>query len=265
MGAKTTVSVFARRRAAGEKLVMVTAGSAPEAAAAFAAGIDLILVGDSLGMTMLGYSSTLPVTMEAMLHHTASVRRGAPEAFVIFDMPFMSYQTGIDEAVRNAGRALQEAGADAVKLEGGADPELIRRLVASGIPVLGHLGLLPQRIQAIGGYRVVGRDDAAAEELLAEARGIEAAGAFALVLECIPAALGERVTAEVHIPTIGIGSGAGCSGQVQVLYDLLGLSARTPKHARRYAELGEAMRTALAQYAGEVREWCFPAGENSFN
>lgn len=154
---KTTVSVFAGRREAGEKLVMITAGSAAESHAAYAAGIDLILVGDSLGMTMLGYSSTLPMTMEMMLHHTAAVRRGAPEAFVIFDMPFMSYQTGLDEAVRNAGRALQEAGADAVKLEGGADPELIRRLVASGIPVLGHLGLLPQRIQTVGGYRIVGR------------------------------------------------------------------------------------------------------------
>ena len=261
---KTTVGVFAKRRAAGEKLVMITAGSAAESAAAFAAGIDLILVGDSLGMTMLGYDSTLPMTMEMMLHHTAAVRRGAPEAFVIFDMPFMSYQTGIDAAVRNAGRALQEAGADAVKLEGGADPELIRRLVASGIPVLGHLGLLPQRIQTIGAYRIVGREEAAAEELLAEARVIEAAGAFAVVLECVPESLGQRVTEALHIPTIGIGSGAACSGQVQVLYDTLGVSARTPKHARRFAELGAAMRAALAEYASEVKRGAFPAAENTF-
>ena len=262
--AKTTVSAFARRREAGEKIVMITAGSAAESAAAFAAGIDIILVGDSLGMTMLGYGNTLPVTMDMMLHHAAAVRRGAPEAFVIFDMPFMSYQTGINEAVRNAGRALQEAGADAVKLEGGADPELIRRLVASGIPVLGHLGLLPQRIQTIGGYRIVGRDAAAAEELVAEAREIEAAGAFAVVLECVPAELGRRVTEALHIPTIGIGSGADCSGQVQVLYDTLGLSARTPKHAKRFAELGEAMRGALAAYAAEVKSGAFPAPENTF-
>ena len=261
---KTTVSVFAKRRGAGEKLVMITAGSAAESAAAYAAGIDLILVGDSLGMTMLGYGSTLPVTMEMMLHHAAAVRRGAPDAFVIFDMPFMSYQTGIGEAVRNAGRALQEAGADAVKLEGGADPELIRQLVASGIPVLGHLGLLPQRIQTIGAYRIVGRDEAAAEELIAEALALEAAGAFAVVLECVPEELGRRVTEALHIPTIGIGSGAACSGQVQVLYDTLGLSARTPKHAKRFAELGEAMRAALSAYAAEVRNGTFPAEENTF-
>ena len=261
---KTTVSAFSKRREANEKIVMVTAGSAPEAAAAFAAGIDIILVGDSLGMTMLGFSSTLPVTMEMMLHHTMAVRRGAPEAFVVFDMPFMSYHCGIDEAVRNAGRALQEAGADAVKLEGGADPELVRRLVTSGIPVLGHLGLLPQSIQTAGGYKVVGRTEAAADKLVAEARALEEDGAFAVVLECVPAALGERVTRVLRIPTIGIGSGAGCSGQVQVLYDILGLSGRVPKHAKCYAELGDLMRRALADYASEVRSGVFPAEENTF-
>ena len=261
---KTTVSVFARRREANEKIVMVTVGSAPEAAAAAAAGIDVLLVGDSLGMTMLGFENTLPVTMEMMLHHTAAVRRGAPEAFVIFDMPFLSYHCGIDEAVRNAGAALQEAGADAVKLEGGADPELVRRLVASGIPVLGHLGLLPQSIQTAGGYKVVGRTEAAADKLVAEARALEEAGAFAVVLECVPAALGERVTRVLHIPTIGIGSGAGCSGQVQVLYDILGLSDRVPKHAKCYAELGKLMRQALADYAAEVKSGVFPAEENTF-
>lgn len=261
---KTTVGVFAKRRAVGEKLVMVTAGSAAEAKAAFEAGIDLILVGDSLGMTMLGFDNTIPATMEMMLHHAAAVRRGAPEAFVIFDMPFMSYHTGIDEAVRNAGRAMQEAGSDAVKLEGGADPELIRRLVSSGIPVLAHLGLLPQHVQAVGGYRVVGRDEESAEMLLSEALGVEAAGAFGTVLECVPAALGRRITDALHIPTIGIGSGAGCSGQVQVLYDILGLTERTPKHAKRYADLGGSMREALAQYGKEVREGSFPDEEHSF-
>ena len=261
---KTTVSAFAKRREAGEKIVMITVGSAAESAAAVAAGIDIILVGDSLGMTMLGFSSTLPVTMEMMLHHTMAVRRGAPEAFVVFDMPFMSYHCGIDEAVRNAGRALQEAGADAVKLEGGADPELVRRLVTSGIPVLGHLGLLPQSIQTAGGYKVVGRTEAAADKLVAEARALEEDGAFAVVLECVPAALGERVTRVLRIPTIGIGSGAGCSGQVQVLYDILGLSGRVPKHAKCYAELGDLMRRALADYASEVRNGVFPAEENTF-
>ena len=262
--AKITVSAFAKRREAGEKIVMITVGSAAESAAAAAAGIDILLVGDSLGMTMLGYDTTLPVTMEAMLHHTAAVRRGAPEAFVIFDMPFMSYQIGMEEAVRNAGRALQEAGADAVKLEGGADPGLIRKLVSSGIPVLGHLGLLPQSIQTVGAYRVVGRDEAAAEKLVAEARELEAAGAFAVVLECVPAELGRRITEMLRIPTIGIGSGPACSGQVQVLYDTLGISARTPKHAKRFGELGEAMRGALAAYAAEVRSGAFPAPENTF-
>ena len=261
---KTTVSTFARRREANEKIVMVTAGSAPEAAAAASAGIDVILVGDSLGMTMLGFDSTIPVTMEMMLHHTMAVRRGAPEAFVIFDMPFLSYHCGIDEAVRNAGKALQTAGADAVKLEGGADPELVKRLVESGIPVLGHLGLLPQSIRTAGGYKVVGRTEAAADKLVAEAKALEEAGAFAVVLECVPAALGERVTKVLHIPTIGIGSGAGCSGQVQVLYDLLGISDRVPKHAKRYAELGELMRRALADYATGVKSGVFPAEENTF-
>ena len=261
---KTTVSTFARRREANEKIVMVTAGSAPEAAAAAAAGIDVILVGDSLGMTMLGFDSTIPVTMEMMLHHTKAVRRGAPEAFVIFDMPFLSYHCGIDEAVRNAGKALQTAGADAVKLEGGADPELVKRLVESGIPVLGHLGLLPQSIRTAGGYKVVGRTEAAADKLVAEAKALEEAGAFAVVLECVPAALGERVTKVLHIPTIGIGSGPECSGQVQVLYDTLGITEHTPKHAKRFADLGEAMRNALAAYASEVKSGAFPAPENTF-
>ena len=261
---KTTVSAFAKRREANEKIVMVTVSSAPEAAAAAAAGIDVLLVGDSLGMTVLGFETTLPVTMEMMLHHTAAVRRGAPEAFVIFDMPFLSYHCGIDEAVRNAGRALQEVGADAVKLEGGADPELVRRLVVSGIPVLGHLGLLPQSIQTAGGYKVVGRTEAAADRVVAEAKALEEAGAFGVVLECVPAALGERVTRVLHIPTIGIGSGAGCSGQVQVLYDLLGLSGHKPKHAKCYAELGKLMRQALADYATEVKSGVFPAEENAF-
>ncbi len=262
---KITVSAFAKRKASGEKLIMVTAYDTPSAAAAAAAGIDLLLVGDSVGTTVLGYETTLPVTMADMLHHTAAVRRGAPDAFVIFDMPFMSYQPSDDEALRNAGRAIKEAGADAVKLEGGAEHVgLIRRLVGAGIPVMGHLGLLPQRIQSVGGYRVAGRTEAAAAQLLADARALEEAGVFAIVFECIPSELGRRITSELQVPTIGIGSGPDCSGQVQVIHDLLGLLDFTPKHARRYAELGNMMREALSAYAQDVRSGAFPSESNCF-
>ena len=263
--AKTTLTAFARRKAAGEKLVMITAGDAPGAAAAFDAGIDLILVGDSLGMTMLGYDSTLPVTMEEMLHHTRAVRRGAPEAFVVFDMPFMSYQVSDEEALRNAGRAMKETGADAVKLEcAGEVVPLIRRMTSAGIPVMAHLGLLPQHIRAVGAYKVVGRSADEAERLMADAKAVEEAGAFSVVLECVPAELAAEVTRELAIPTIGIGSGAGCSGQVQVMNDTLGVFEHTPKHAKRYAEIGRITREALAAYAAEVRSGTFPAPENSF-
>ena len=263
--AKTTLTAFARRKAAGEKLVMITAGDAPGAAAAFDAGIDLILVGDSLGMTMLGYDSTLPVTMEQMIHHTLAVRRGAPEAFVVFDMPFMSYQVSDEEALRNAGRAIKETGADAVKLEcAGSVVPLIRKMTSAGIPVMAHLGLLPQHIRAVGAYKVVGRSADEAEHLLADAKAVEEAGAFSLVLECVPAELAAEVTRQLSIPTIGIGSGAGCSGQVQVMNDTLGVFEYTPKHAKRYAEIGKMTREALAAYAAEVRAGSFPAHENSF-
>jgi len=263
--AKTTLTAFAKRKAAGEKLVMITAGDAPGAAAAYAAGIDIILVGDSLGMTMLGYDSTIPVTMDDMIRHTQAVRRGAPDAFVIFDMPFMSYQVSDEEALRNAGRAIKETGADAVKLEcdGSAAP-LIRRMTSAGIPVIAHLGLLPQHIRAVGAYKVVGRSSAEAERLLADAKAVEEAGAFAAVLECVPAALAGEVTRRIAIPTIGIGSGAECSGQVQVMNDTLGVFDFTPKHAKRYAEIGKMTREALAAYAADVRSGAFPAPENSF-
>ncbi len=264
---KTTVSAFAKRKAAGEKIVMVTAYDAPSAGAAVAAGIDILLVGDSLANTVLGYANTLPLTMEQQLHHAAAVRRGAPDAFVIFDLPFMSYQVNADEAVRNSGRALKEAGSDAVKLEGGAEiAPLVSRLVGAGIPVMTHIGLLPQHIQAVGGYRIAGRREEEAARLLADAKALEAAGSFAIVLECMPAELGAELTQKLTIPTIGIGSGAGCAGQVQVLNDLLGIfDGFVPRHAKRYAEVGKITREALAAYAAEVRGGVFPGEEHSFH
>ena len=263
---KTNVRTFRKRKEAGEKIVMITACDAPSAAAAFAAGIDVLLVGDSLAMTVLGYANTLPLTMEEALHHARAVRRGAPDAFVIFDMPFMSYQVSMEKALRNAGRAVKEAGANAVKLEGGAElVPLITRLVDCGIPVMPHLGLLPQRIQTSGTYRITGRTDAEVEKLLSDAHAVEAAGAFALVLECMPAEVGRRISEALTIPTIGIGSGINCDGQVQVLHDVLGLfEGFTPRHSRRYAELGKLTREALKHYADDVRNGAFPGPENSF-
>ncbi|MCQ2378100.1 MAG: 3-methyl-2-oxobutanoate hydroxymethyltransferase [Victivallaceae bacterium] len=263
---KTTVAAFAKRKAAEEKLVMVTAYDAPAARIAADAGIDILLVGDSVAMTALGLSSTIPMTMDEMLHHAKAVRRGAPESFVVFDMPFMSYQADDAEALRNAARALKEAGSDAVKLEGGAEvAPLIAKLVSAGIPVMAHMGLMPQHVRAIGGYKVAGRTPDEAARLLAEAREIEKAGAFSLVLECVPAALGKSITDALTIPTIGIGSGAGCSGQVQVLHDLLGLGGEgVPRDARPFPASGNAAKEARAQYADDVKKGVFPAPDNSF-
>ena len=262
---RTTVAAFAKRKREGEKIVMITAYDAPTAAAAADAGIDILLVGDSLGPTVLGYRNTLPVTMEQMLHHASAVRRGASGSFVVFDLPFMSYQESIEKALHNAGRALKEADADAVKLEGGAEmAPLVDALVGAGIPVMAHVGLLPQRVQTAGGYRIQGRTPEAAERILADAKALEAAGAFAVVLECIPAELGKSVTEALDVPTIGIGSGLDCSGQVQVMNDVLGLFENTPKHAKRYAEVGRIIREALGNYASEVRGGTFPDGDHSF-
>ena len=262
---RITVASFAKRKRENEKIVMVTAYDAPTAAAAFDAGIDVLLVGDSLAPTVLGYRNTLPVTMEQMLHHAAAVRRGAPGAFVVFDLPFMSYQESVEKALHNAGRALKEADCDAVKLEGGSEmAPLIDALVSAGIPVMAHVGLLPQKVQTSGGYRIQGRTPEAAERILADARAVEAAGAFSVVLECIPAELGKSVTEALTIPTIGIGSGSDCSGQVQVMNDVLGLFEATPKHAKRYAEIGRVIREALGCYASEVRGGVFPDDEHSF-
>ena len=262
---RTTVAAFAKRKREGEKLVMITAYDAPTAAAAADAGIDILLVGDSLAPTVLGYRNTIPVTMEQMLHHASAVRRGAPESFVVFDLPFMSYQESIEKALHNAGRALKEADADAVKLEGGAEMvPLVKALVGAGIPVMAHVGLLPQHVLTAGGYRIQGRTPEAAERIIADAKALEEAGAFCVVLECIPAALGKAVTEALTVPTIGIGSGTECSGQVQVMNDVLGLFENTPKHAKRYAEVGKIIREALKEYASEVRGGVFPDEGHSF-
>jgi len=262
---KITVSGFRKRKQQQEKIVMLTAYDAAMARLAEQCGIEMILVGDSVGNTMLGYDSTIPVTLEQMLQHCAAVRRGAPKTFVIGDMPFMSYQISEVEAVRNAGRYLQEAGADAVKMEGGAElAPLIRRLVAAGIPVMGHIGLLPQHVLTSGGYRIAGKTEDDAQRLIADAQALEAAGVFGMVLEGIPAAVSERITAAVNVPTIGIGAGVHCDGQVQVISDLLGFSTFMPKHARAYAELGTVIAQAFTAYVGDVKKSQFPGPENSF-
>ncbi len=252
-------------KSAGEKITMVTVADAPTAALAAAAGVEMLLVGDSLAMTVLGYGSTLPLTVEESLHHCKAARRGAPDAFIIGDMTFMSYQVSMDEALRNAGRYMKEANCNCVKLEGGSRfAPLVAKLVDCGIPVVAHAGLLPQRVEAMGGYRVQGRTEEAAKQLIEDAHALEDAGAFALVLECIPADLATKITGELAIPTIGIGAGPGCDGQVQVLFDLLGMFEHRPKHAKCYAEVGTSIREALTSYVKDVKSGAFPAKENSF-
>ncbi len=263
---KPTVNRFRKMKREGEKIVMLTAYDAPTARLADECGIDLLLVGDSLGMAVLGYENTLPVTMEQMLHHCAAVRRGAPSAFVVGDMPFMSYHISMEQALANAARFLQEAQCDAVKLE--TDPStlpVVRRLVEAGIPVMAHIGLLPQSIKTSGSYKIVGRQEEEAERLIAEAKELEEAGAFAVVLECIPAAVSKRIAEAISIPAIGIGAGVHCDGQVQVVNDLLGLFTDfIPKHSKRYAVLHEEIRRAFSDYVSEVRNGVFPAESNSF-
>jgi len=254
-------------KAKGERFAMITAYDYPSARLVEQAGVPAILVGDSLGSVVLGYETTIPVTMEDMLHHTRAVVRGTSRAMVVADMPFMSYQANADEAVRNAGRLLQEGGATAVKLEGGSHVvPLVRRMVECGIPVMGHLGLTPQSVNQFGGHRVQGKTPAAAAKLLNDARALEEAGAFAVVLETIPAPLARMVTERLVIPTIGIGAGPDCDGQVQVFHDLLGVydDCRPMKHAKRYADLGETIRNAVGAYVEEVRGRAFPTPEHSF-
>ena len=230
------------------------------------AGVDSMLVGDSLGMTMLGYDSTLPVTMEDMIHHTKAVVRGAKNALVVGDMPYMSYHLSVQQAVENAGRFIKEAGAQAVKLEGGAAfcPE-IEAMTRASIPVVGHLGLTPQSINAFGGFKVQGKSEEAARKIIEDAQALEAAGAFAIVLECVPAKLAEIITAKVAVPTIGIGAGAGCDGQVLVYQDMLGMYDNfTPKFVRKFAEVGAMMKQGVQEYCAAVQDSSFPAAEHTF-
>jgi 3-methyl-2-oxobutanoate hydroxymethyltransferase len=250
----------------GERFTMLTAYDAHSARLLDEAGIPLILVGDTLGMVMLGFDSTVPVTMEQMLHHTAAVRRGATNAFVIGDMPFMSYQGSIEDGMVNAGRFLKEAGASSVKLEGGGrTTELVDRLTEAGIPVMGHLGLTPQSVNQIGGYRVQGRTDEQAHRILEDAKDLEAAGIFSLVLEAVPSSLARQVTASLSVPTIGIGAGPHCDGQVLVWHDFLGITdGKPPKFVKRYAELGEEIRNAASSFAAEVAAGEYPGPEHSY-
>jgi len=256
---------MAEKKKRGEKIVMLTAYDYPTALVADEE-VDCILVGDSLGMVVLGYESTLPVTMEVMLHHTRAVVRGTKRALVVGDMPFMSYQTSVEEAVRNAGRFLQEAEAQAVKLEGGREvAETVRRIVSAGIPVMAHIGLTPQSIHQLGGFKVQGRDSRVAARLKEDALILEEAGAFSIVLECIPKGLAKEITESLNIPTIGIGAGVHCDGQVLVIHDMLGLFERfVPRHVKVYAQLIEEMRKAIKSYSSEVREGIFPDDEHSF-
>lgn len=250
----------------GQKLVMMTAYDYPSARLVDEAGADMILVGDTLGMVVLGYDSTLPVTMEDMIHHTKAAVRGSKRAMVVGDMPFMSYQTGWQDAMRNAARFLQETGCGAVKLEGGVrSAEIVKKLVEAGIPVMGHIGLTPQSVNQVGGWKVQGKTPAAAVQLMHDAQALEQAGAFAIVLELVPAPLAELLTARLSVPTIGIGAGVHCDGQVQVFHDLLGLYDQfVPKHAGRYADAGDTIRAAVARYAADVRSGAFPTDKQSF-
>jgi 3-methyl-2-oxobutanoate hydroxymethyltransferase len=250
----------------GEKIAMLTAYDYPTARLLDEAGVPIILVGDSLGMVVLGYDSTLPVTMADMIHHVSAVVRGTQKAHIVADMPFMSYQASPEDALRNAGRFLQEAGAQSVKLEGGVSvAETVRRLVEAGIPVMGHIGLTPQSVNQFGGFKLQGKTPAAAVKLLNDAVALEQAGAYAMVLETIPAPLGRLVSEKVSVPTIGIGAGPYCDGQVQVLHDLLGLFGDfVPKHAKQYAHLAQEIGRAAREYLTEVQEGHFPTERESF-
>jgi 3-methyl-2-oxobutanoate hydroxymethyltransferase len=250
----------------GEKIAMLTAYDFSTASIVDEAGIDIILVGDSLGMVVMGYDSTLPVTMEDMIHHTKAVSRAVKRAMVIGDMPFMSYQTSVEDAVRNAGRFMKEAGAHGVKLEGGREvAEITRRITSAGIPVMGHLGLTPQSVHKFGGYKVQGKGDIAAKRILEDAKILEEAGAFSLVLECVPATLAGEISKSLEMPTIGIGGGIDCDGQVLVVNDMLGMFDKfTPKFVKKYANLSVDIKKAVGQYIDEVRNGVFPDEEHSF-
>lgn len=263
---KNTSVTFREAKAKGRKLSMLTAYDYTTAKLVDEAGIDAILVGDSLGMVMLGYEDTISVTMEDMIHHSAAVARGAKNALLITDMPFMSYQTSVYDAVCNAGRLMKEGRAQAVKLEGGSEfAEHIRAITNASIPVVAHLGLTPQSLNAFGGFKVQGKSEQAARKLLADAKAVEEAGAVAVVLECVPAKLAELITKQLQVPTIGIGAGAGCDGQVLVYQDMLAMFGDfKPKFVKQFAQVGDMMKEAFAKYIEEVKSGAFPAPEHTF-
>jgi len=263
---RVTIGEIKEMKQRGDKIAMLTAYDYSTARLLDEAGVSLLLVGDSLGMVMLGYESTIPVTMDEMIHHTKAVVRGTKHALVVGDMPFMTYHVSIDDALRNAARFIQEGGAQAVKLEGGeVVADRVSRLVACGIPVQGHIGLTPQSVHQIGGYKVVGKTPEVAVRLLNDARALEEAGVFSIVLECVPAPLSKLITERVTVPTIGIGAGKNCDGQVQVVSDLLGLFTDfVPKHAKQYAKLSQAITSAVSDYIAEVKAETFPTPKQSY-
>ena len=263
---KNTVVTIRQAKERGEKLTMLTAYDYSMAKLVDEAGINMILVGDSLGMVMLGYEDTLSVTMEDMIHHTRAVARGADHTLVVADMPFMSYQTSVYDAVCNAGRLMKEGRAQAVKLEGGSEfAEHIRAITNASIPVVAHLGLTPQSLNAFGGFKVQGKSEQAARKFLADAKAVEEAGAVAVVLECVPAKLAELITKQLQVPTIGIGAGAGCDGQVLVYQDMLAMFGDfKPKFVKQFAQVGDMMKEAFAKYIEEVKSGAFPAPEHTF-
>jgi 3-methyl-2-oxobutanoate hydroxymethyltransferase len=261
-----TVLDLPAMKAAGRRIVVLTCYDAAFARLLEESDVDVLLVGDSVNQVVAGQDTTLSATLDQMIYHAASVKRGSRRTLVFVDLPFLTYQVSISQAIRNAGRVLQETGAHGVKLEGGRPmADTVRALVERGIPVMGHLGLTPQSVHALGGYRVQGRDPAAAGRLLADAKALEEAGACSIVLELLPAELASRISQALTVPTIGIGAGPGCDGQVLVLHDMLGLNDQfNPKFLKRFGELGDAVRTAVRSFAGEVRDGRYPGAEHSF-
>jgi len=263
---RVTINQVKEMKRKGEKIAMLTAYDYSTAKIIDEADIPLILVGDSLGMVVLGYETTIPVTIEAMIHHTKAVVRGTKRSLIVGDMPFMTYHLSAEDALRNAARFIQEAGCQAVKLEGGVTvAEKVRRVVDCGIPVMGHIGLTPQSIHQLGGFKVQGKTPEAAIKLIKDARALEEAGAFAIVLETVPAQLASLITQKVDVPTIGIGAGIGCDGQIQIINDILGLFTDfVPKHAKQYIKLAEIIHNVVSEYASEVKSGGFPTDQNSF-
>ena len=264
---RTTINQIRDMKQKGEKITMLTAYDYSTAKIVDEVGIPLILVGDSLGMVVLGYESTVPVTMEDMLHHTKAVVRGTKQTMVIGDMPFMTYHISVDDALKNAARFIQEAGAQAIKLEGGVTvAEKVRRIVECGIPVMGHIGLTPQSIHQFGGYKIQGKTPEAAVKMLKDAQALEEAGVFGIVLETVPTPLATLITQKISVPTIGIGAGIGCDGQVQIINDILGsYTDFVPKHTKQYTKLADIMSSAITEYYNEVKAGTFPTDKQSFS